>query len=195
MTGRRNRTPTRTTTLRHRQRHLSLFMSSSSSSSTTHCLLLSKISCLLCVCVCSFLNFVSLCLRWMCCCHSLQQFLLWDKQKSRSYNQAPNLHSHLCKELLPKELKHVITTHKQIHNLSLSLSLSLHRIFLSLSHTHTHSLSLPLWRQMLIAFFVLQFWLSLWIGKKASLFLLVTTTSIRKWQITNARTVPLWMIR
>jgi hypothetical protein len=41
----------------------------------------------------------------------------------------------------------------------------------------------------------LQFCLSLWIGKKAGLFLLVTTKSIRKCQITNARTAPLWMIR
>jgi hypothetical protein len=143
MTGRRNRTPTRTTTLRHRQRHLSLFMSSSSSS-TTHCLLLSKISCLLCVCVCvcSFLKFVSLSLRWMCCCHSLQKFLLWDKQKTRSYNQAPNLHSHLCKELVPKELKDVKQhTYKFTISRSRSLSLSTESFFLSPTHTHTLSLS------------------------------------------------------
>ncbi len=133
MTGRRNRTPTRTTTLCHRQRHLRLFMSSSSTT-TTLCLLLFKISCLLCVCVCSFLNFVSLCLRWMCCCHSFQQFLLWDKQKTRSYNKAPNLHSHLCKELVPKELKDV-KQHTCKFTISRSGSGSRHRIFLCLSHT------------------------------------------------------------
>jgi hypothetical protein len=143
MTGRRNRTPTRTTTLRHRQRHLSLFMSSSSTT-TTLCLLLSKISCLLCVCVCSFLNFVSLCLQWMCCCHSLQQFLLWDKQKTRSYNKAPNLHSHLCKELVPKELKDVKTTHMQIHNLSLSLTPQNLSFFLSPTLSFSLSLSLSI---------------------------------------------------
>lgn len=165
MTRRRNRTPTRTTTLRHRQRHLRLFMSSSSSSTTTLCLL-SKISYLLyvCVCVCSFPSFVSLCLRWMCCCHSLQQFLLWDKQKTRSYNKAPNLHSHLCKELVPKELKEV---KQHTYKFTISRSRSLHRIFLSFCLPHflflPHSLSVSLcvsvslWRQMLIDFFVCSF--------------------------------------
>jgi len=74
-------------------------------------------------------------------CHSLQQFLLWDKQKTRSYNKAPNLHSHLCKELVPKELKDV---KQQTYKFTISRSRSLHRIFLSLFHTFSFSHTLYL---------------------------------------------------
>jgi hypothetical protein len=164
MTGRRNRTPTRTTTLRHRQRHLLLFMSSSSTT-TTLCLLLSKISCLLCVCVCVRSLTLSPCVSGGCV--AATHF----SSCSCGTNERPGATTKLqisipifAKELVPKELKDV---KQHTCKFTISHSRSLHRIFLSLSHTLSSSLSLSLsvslsvsaslWRQMLIAFFVCSF--------------------------------------
>jgi hypothetical protein len=82
------------------------------------------------------------------------------------------------------------------HANSQSLALSTESFFL-LSHTRYLCPSLSLCPSgvkcsSLSLFAVL---VELWIGKKANLFLLVTTTSIWKCQITNASTGPLWMIR
>ncbi len=87
------------------------------------------------------------------------------------------------------------TTHTcKFTNLSLSLSLSPQNLSLSLPH----SLNLcPSGVKCSIAFLLFAVLVRVCgLGRKQVLFfLLVSTTSIWKCQITNARTVPLWMIR